>query len=153
MRFTCYAKFPQGGCPNIWQKSISATSSTSAPVFWSGKIVKVITFLVVSSLVMKLDSPLWTRNQTAEHVMEAHVFSFVQIFKTQPAVGRLLLTVFWDSYGPLLEHYMERCITVKSASYCDMLRNKLRPAIPSKRRSLSQSVVLLHDALLTISTI
>ena len=73
---------------------------------------------------------------------------------------QLLLTVFWDSQGPILEHYMEKGVTVTSVNYSNMLRNELRPAIRSKRRGrLTQGVLLLHDnarphtAHLTINTI
>ena len=79
--------------------------------------------------------------------------------KSQPSAGKLLLTVFWDSEGPILEHYMEKDVTVRSVNYYNMLRNELRPAIRSKRRgSLTQGVLLLHDnarphmAQLTINT-
>ena len=71
-----------------------------------------------------------------------------------------MLTVFWDSQGPILEHYMEKGVTVTCVNYCNMLRNELRPAVLSKRRRrLTQGVVLLHDiarpytAYLTINTI
>lgn len=81
-------------------------------------------------------------------------------FKSQPSAGKLLLTVFWDSQGPILEHYMEKGVTVTSVNYSNMLRNELRPAIRSKRRGrLTQGVLLLHDnarphtAHLTINTI
>ena len=47
-------------------------------------------------------------------------------FKTQPSAGKLMLTVFWDSQGPILETYQERGTTVTSATYCDML-NLLAP--------------------------
>jgi histone-lysine N-methyltransferase SETMAR len=68
-------------------------------------------------------------------------------FKSQPAAGKLMLTVFWDSQGPIIEHYLERSITVRSVKNCDMLRNELRPAIRRKRRGrLSQGVVLFHNA-------
>jgi len=81
-------------------------------------------------------------------------------FKSQPSAGKLLLTVFWESQGPILEHYMEKGVTVTSVNYCNMLRNELRPAVRSKRRGrLTQGVLLLHDnarphtAHLTINTI
>ena len=79
---------------------------------------------------------------------------------SQPSAGKLLLTVFWDSQGPILEHYMEKGVTVTSVNYCNMLRNELRLAIRSKQRGrLTQGVLLLHDnarphtAHLTINTI
>jgi len=80
--------------------------------------------------------------------------------KSRPSAGKLLLTVFWDSQGPILEHCMGKGITVTSVNYCNMLRNVLRPAIRSKRRrSLTQGILLLHDnacphtAHITINTI
>ena len=57
-----------------------------------------------------------------------------------------MLTVFWDSRGPILEHYLETGSTVNSERYSDMLINKLKPAIRNKRRGLlSEGVLLLHD--------
>ena len=57
-----------------------------------------------------------------------------------------MLTVFWDSQGLILEHYMEKGVTVTIVNYCNMLRNELRPAIRSKRRGrLTQDVLLLRD--------
>jgi hypothetical protein len=49
--------------------------------------------------------------------------------RTQPSTGKVILTVFWDSQGPILEHCQERGTTVNSAHYSDMLRDKLKPAI------------------------
>ena len=46
---------------------------------------------------------------------------------------------------PILEHYQERG-TINSAWYSDMLTDRLKPAIRSKRGGLlSKGVVLLHD--------
>ena len=57
-----------------------------------------------------------------------------------------MLTVFWDSQGPVLEHYQERGTTINSARYSEMLTDRLKPAIRSRRRGLLlKSVVLLHD--------
>jgi len=67
-------------------------------------------------------------------------------FKMQPSAGNLMLTIFWDSQGPILETYQERGTTVTSAKYCDMLQRELKPAICSKRRGkLSKEILLLHD--------
>jgi len=44
-------------------------------------------------------------------------------FKSQPSARKLMLTVFWDSQGPILEHYLEQDTMVTSVKYCDMLRN------------------------------
>ena len=57
-----------------------------------------------------------------------------------------MLTVFWDSQGPILETYQERGTTVTSATYCDMLKRELKPAIRYKRRGkLSKEILLLHN--------
>lgn len=57
-------------------------------------------------------------------------------FRTQPSAGKVMLTLFWDERGVILEHYMPRGNTVTSATYTELLRNHLRPAIKSKRRGL-----------------
>ena len=46
--------------------------------------------------------------------------------------GKVMLTLFWDERGVILEHYMPRGHTVNSATYSDLLKNRLRPAIKSK---------------------
>ena len=57
-----------------------------------------------------------------------------------------MLTVFWDSQGPLLENYEEMDSTVKSARYSEMMCDKLKPAIHSKQRGwLSEGIVLFHN--------
>jgi len=67
-------------------------------------------------------------------------------FKSQPSAGKLKLTVFWDSQGPILEHFQERGSIINSACYSEMLIDRAKPAIRSKRRGqLSKGIVLLHD--------
>jgi Transposase. len=44
----------------------------------------------------------------------------------QPAAGKVMLALFWDSNGPILEHYMSRGTTITSSSYCDLLVNDLK---------------------------
>ena len=92
--------------------------------------------------------------------MEAHVISFFQKFKSQPSAGKLMFMVFWESQGPILEHYTENGVTVTSVNYCNVLRNELRPSIRSKQRGrltqgflLSHNNARLHTAHLTINTI
>jgi len=57
-------------------------------------------------------------------------------FRTEPSAGMVMLTLFWDEKGVILEHYTPRGTTVTSASYSDLLKNHLRPTIKSKRRGL-----------------
>ena len=67
-------------------------------------------------------------------------------FRTQPSTGKVMLTLFWDNRGPVIEHSMPRGTTVTSASYRDLLKNHLKPAIRSKRRGLlSTGILLQHD--------
>ena len=82
-------------------------------------------------------------------------------FRTQPSAGKVMLTLFWDSRGPLGEHYMPRGTTVSSASCCDLhKKNNLQRAVRSKRRGLLTPGVLLrhgnaqpHTARSTAATI
>jgi hypothetical protein len=67
-------------------------------------------------------------------------------FKTQPLAGKLILTIFWDSQGPILETYPDCGTTVTSAVDCDMLQRGLKPAIRSKRRRRLSEGILLHDS-------
>jgi histone-lysine N-methyltransferase SETMAR len=55
-----------------------------------------------------------------------------QKFRRQPSAGKVMLTVFWDARGVILEHYMPRENTVTSVTYADLLKNHLHPAIKSK---------------------
>jgi len=67
-------------------------------------------------------------------------------FHTQPSAGKVMLTLFWDEQGVILEHYMPRGNTVSSVKYADLLKNHLHPAIKSKRHGLlSTGVLLQHD--------
>ena len=68
-------------------------------------------------------------------------------FKTQPSAGKVILTIFWDSKGSILEDYLEKGRTINSARYSDLLANNLKPAFRTKRRGLlSKKVLLLHDS-------
>jgi hypothetical protein len=65
---------------------------------------------------------------------------------TQPPAGKVMLTLFWDKRGVILEHYMPRGSPVTSKTYADLLKNHLRPAVKSKRRGrLSKGVLLQRD--------
>jgi hypothetical protein len=71
-----------------------------------------------------------------------------------------MLTVFSDERGVILEHYMARGSTVTSATYADLHKNHLLPAIKSKQRGLLITGVLLqhgnaqpHTTCSTVATI
>ena len=45
-----------------------------------------------------------------------------------------------------MEHFQENGSTINSARYCDLLANRFKPAIRTKRRGLlSKKVLLQHD--------
>jgi len=50
-------------------------------------------------------------------------------FRTQPSAGKVMLALFWDERGVILEHYMPRRNTTTSVTYADLLKNDLRPTI------------------------
>jgi hypothetical protein len=63
-------------------------------------------------------------------------------FKSQPIAGKLMLMLFWDSQGPILQHYQEWDVIINNVCLSEMLHDKLKLAIWSKRqRQLSQGVV------------
>ena len=59
-----------------------------------------------------------------------------------------MLNLFWDERGVILEHYMPRGNTVNSATYADLLKKHLRPAIKSKRRGLLNTGVCCNMTML-----
>jgi histone-lysine N-methyltransferase SETMAR len=65
-------------------------------------------------------------------------------FCAQPSAGKVILTLFWDKRGVILELYMSRGNTVTSATYRDLLKNHMRPAIKSKPRGLLSTGGLLQ---------
>ena len=67
-------------------------------------------------------------------------------FLAQTLLGKVMLTLFWDSKGLCLEHCMTKGTTITSSPYCDLLVKHLKPAFPSNCRGLlTTSVLLLHD--------
>ena len=67
-------------------------------------------------------------------------------FRTQPSAGKVMLTLFWDERGVILKHNMPRGNNVTSATYADLLKKHLHPAIKSKQRVwLSTGVLLQHN--------
>jgi hypothetical protein len=64
-------------------------------------------------------------------------------FCKQASVQKVMLTLFWDHSGPLVEHYMSKGTAVTNTSYCSLFRNHLRAAIRSKHHGLLSTGVLL----------
>jgi len=78
--------------------------------------------------------------------MAPYLLTKTKKFRTQPSAGKVMLTVFWDEQAVILEHYMPKGNTVTNATYADLLKNHLRPAIKPKRHGpLNTGVLLQHD--------
>jgi histone-lysine N-methyltransferase SETMAR len=74
----------------------------------------------------------------------SHSFS-TKNFKVTPSGGKVMLSVFWDSQGVLLAHFLKHVENMNSASYYEVLL-KLWVAIRRKRpRQLARGVLLHHD--------
>ena len=93
----------------------------------------------------------WVHHYEPESKQQIMEWKYPQLpckkkFKTQPSAENLMLTVFWDSQGPVLEHHQEKGTTINSARYSEILTDRLKPAIRSKCWGLlPKGVVLLHD--------
>jgi hypothetical protein len=46
-----------------------------------------------------------------------HSYHVDKKFKMQPSAGKLMLTIFWDPQGPILETYLEQGTTVTITAY------------------------------------
>jgi hypothetical protein len=78
--------------------------------------------------------------------------------KSAPSAGKLMLTLFWDTNGPIVEQYQEEGERVSSVRYSAMLEEELKAAIRSRRRGLLSKGVLHdnalpHTAAATVTTI
>jgi hypothetical protein len=50
-------------------------------------------------------------------------------FKIEPSAGKVMLTLFWDSQGQILEHHHGSGTTVNSVCDNGILQDQVRPAI------------------------
>jgi hypothetical protein len=67
-------------------------------------------------------------------------------FKSQNSAGKVILLLFWEFSGSILEHYREQGTTVTAALYTEILISKLKPALRNKHSGLlSRGILLLHD--------
>ena len=66
-------------------------------------------------------------------------------FKTQPSVGKVMATVFWDAKGVIMLDFLPKRSTINGMYYANLLY-KLRTAILEKRRGkLSKGILLQQD--------
>ena len=89
-------------------------------------------------------APFCPRNQGRKHGMERACFSKKEVYKC-PLCQKNLVIFFRNMKLAVLECYQEWEQTVTSATYSDMLKDKVKPAIPNRRwELLSKTVRLLH---------
>ena len=78
----------------------------------------------------------WTILKLTEYGMEACHASKHKILKFQASADKVKQLLFWDWNGPRLEHCLDQGTTITAASYTEILKSNLKPAIHYKRRSL-----------------
>jgi len=61
-----------------------------------------------------------------------------------PSASKVMLTLFWDFDGPILEHHKECGQTVSSVQYCAMLEEEVKPPICSQDRGMLINGGVLH---------
>jgi len=76
------------------------------------------------------------RNQWSKPRMAPYLLTKTKKIPPKPSVGKVMLTLFWDEWGVILKHFMPRRNTVTSATYADLLKNHLCPAIKTKRHEV-----------------
>jgi hypothetical protein len=74
-----------------------------------------------------------TRNQTAEHAVEAHVISDIKAIQVAAFCQKTHVGSVLGFPRPILKHYLERGITIKSVKKCDMLRKENESCFPHKK--------------------
>jgi hypothetical protein len=57
-------------------------------------------------------------------------------FQMQPSIRKIMLILFWNEGGILLEPYTRWENTIMSASYYNLVKNHLQPAVRSKWHGL-----------------
>ena len=79
-------------------------------------------------------------------------------YKRRPSSGKVMLTVFWDSEGPIMVDFLQKGEKINDDYYSDKLR-RLKPEIVAKRRGKQRAGVLLlqdnaspHTAQLAVTT-
>ena len=109
-------KSVQDGCQESLPQSTSANVLRSANTYSTATTMKAKKFL---SRIVTGDE-MWVHHYEPESKRQSmewkHLGSPVKKkFKTQPSTGKVMLTVFWDSEGPILEDYLEKGHTINSA--------------------------------------
>ena len=65
-------------------------------------------------------------------------------FKTQPSVGKVMATVFWDALDVIMLDFLAKKRTI-TVAYCANLLDQLRTVIREKRRGKLSKAILLQQ--------
>jgi hypothetical protein len=77
-----------------------------------------------------MDPQLHSREQISEYGMETYKITTQKDVQISIISAKIMMTLFWDAQGQILEHYHDSGTRVKCAS--EMLRDLLKPAIRTK---------------------
>ena len=93
-----------------------------------------------------MGAPLSTRIEKIFHGMETFHLAKKKkkMFKAIPSARKVMLTVFWDMQGVILQKFQPHGENVNAASYCTTLQ-ELRQAIRRKQPGLLTNEVILLD--------
>ena len=93
-----------------------------------------------------MDAPLSTRIEKIFHRMETFHLANKKMFKMIPSACKVILTVFWDIQGVILQKFQPHGENMNAMSYCTTLR-EFQQAIRHKRPGLlTKGVILLDDS-------
>jgi hypothetical protein len=76
----------------------------------------------------------------SKHGVETHIITQDQEIQKCTFCRQMMLTLFWDFNGPILEHYQDRGQMINSAQYCAMPEEELKLAICSKHKGILTKV-------------
>ena len=142
-----FIKFAQDGSQNNSQCCINKCAWTCANKIWIAMLKKVTPSWTESTLVTKHGSTI-TSHSVNGRLWNGNIHNHPpgKSSKTNHQQANWCLQFIWDSQGPIMEHYQDRGSTINSARYSEMLIDRLKPEIRSKRRGqLLKGNVLLHD--------
>jgi hypothetical protein len=75
-----------------------------------------------------------------------HISKDKKTFKSQASAGKVMLPLFGDCNGPIMDHYLEQVTIVTAALHTESLKSKLKLVIRNMQRGLlSKGVLLLHN--------
>ncbi|GFT62517.1 histone-lysine N-methyltransferase SETMAR [Trichonephila clavipes] len=91
-----------------------------------------------------LDTPLYARNKNTVETVDCKDGTGSKKAKTVFSAGKVMATVFWDSFGVILIDYLQEEKTITRA-YCASLLDKLQIEFAEKWPHLQKKKILFHQ--------